>query len=433
MINLAMEFLWSSTPTPIEQIIQNPEIKIVVPFGTIMQVQAPVTVSSVNGQVGNVWLGAYEVGADPRGSAENVQSNLTDAIQEIHSRIDIQIASVTQLLNDKTLVLSNGVETNRLEILKRASLALVEQLQQSLVDYAKMNYVDERISTLVGQDQQILATIQQLSSALAQSEDLIEALEYTVANRVRFDVANQALTSLQKYNARTNIGAEEIGTAKLLIDAITADSIGAATKAQGLLAQSAIQSADLAPVALSGKLSDLSSQDKIYDIALTNWAIGSNASVANNDTLREALGKIQCQINTLKPEWVPASSIGTVNPLIVPVTIGTKSYGLEFCKRNGSLWIRGYFIKTGGGGNGEYMVDIKDNSYKLISKGIDYAAISCVFAWQSGNSNGIGFRAPAATYDQASAAANSQQIILLVNATVSAYHIPEQCLGKLAF
>lgn len=344
MINLAMEFLWSSTPTPIEEIIQNPEIKFTIPFGVVIPVQAPVLVNSVNGMVGNVWLGAYEVNADPLGSSSNVQTNLDVAVQFLNSRIDTQIASVTQLLDNNNVTLSNGIETNRLEILKRASIALVEQIQNSLVDYAKMNYVDEQIATLVGQDQQVLATIQQLSDALAESEDLIAALEYTVANRVRFDVANQALTSLQKYNARTNIGAEEIGTAKLLIDAITADSIGAATKAQGALAQSAIQSGDLAPVALTGKFSDLSGQDKIYDAVISTFNANLNQPVGVSDSLLTALQKIQSQINNINPTWLDAFNFGTVSSLINPSgTIDGNALNLKFAVIGGILWVKGAF------------------------------------------------------------------------------------------
>jgi hypothetical protein len=98
------------------------------------------------------------------------------------------------------------------------------------------------------------------------SKGLIDSLNQSVANRVRFDIATQALTEIQKQNARTNIGAEKVGTAQQLVSQITASSIGAATAAQGFKANTALQSADVAPVALTGLFTSLASQNKIFDV-----------------------------------------------------------------------------------------------------------------------------------------------------------------------
>lgn len=346
MINLIAEFMWSTAPIPIEEVIKNPEFRIQVPFGAIMPIQAPVLVESVNGLGGHVWLGPSEVQADPAGSSKAVQDNLDVAIPILNARIDAQIANLSQIMADKDLILSDGVEANRLEILKRASVAMVEQLGQALLSYAEKSYVDQKVADLVGQDQQILATIQELSTALNESEGLIEALELTTANRVRFDVATQALTSLQKYNARTNIGAEEIGTARMLIDAITPASIGAATKSQGDLATSALQSSDVAVVGLSGQFKDLMAQDKMYDVAISNWVAGTNTPVADLDSLRTILAKFQGQISarSTEPVWRRAADVGTVHSNIEPsATIGSDVVYLEFAIIGGLLWVRGAF------------------------------------------------------------------------------------------
>lgn len=150
------------------------------------------------------------------------------------------------------------VELNRLGILTKADLTALSALALLVSSKADSSAVAQQIADLVGTDTQVLAAIQNLGAALAEDQDLLDALEYTVANRVRFDTSTQALTSLQKANARTNISAEELGTAALLIAQITAASLGAATAAQGAKADTALQSADVAPVALSGNYNDLS-------------------------------------------------------------------------------------------------------------------------------------------------------------------------------
>lgn len=174
-------------------------------------------VNSVNGKSGTVILSAADVGADVAGSAQTV----SDALQP---QITVNTDAVAMLT------------------------ALLSALQSAKAD---VTYVNAQIATLVGTDTQTLAAIQAISDALAENEDLLSALDQTVANRVRFDVATQGLTALQKYNARTNIGAEEAGTAALLIGQITAASIGAVTTAQ------------LANVAFSGSYNDLSNKPTI--------------------------------------------------------------------------------------------------------------------------------------------------------------------------
>lgn len=176
-------------------------------------------------------------------------------IASTNSRVDVvdnKINAKTDTVDFETLASTvAGLE------LSKADAIQLTVLSQLLGTKADQSYVVEQIGLLLNADGQLVSNIQAISDALSENEGVLEALDLTVANRVRFDVATQSLTSLQKSNARTNIGAEETGTASLLIAQITASSIGAATALQGSKADTAIQSADLAPVAFSGDFNSL--------------------------------------------------------------------------------------------------------------------------------------------------------------------------------
>lgn len=242
-----------------------------------------------------------------------------------------QIASVTTLAQTNQLNLGSKadqtdlnatnaqVELNRLAILSKADITALAMLTALVNTKADQSYVHDQIAALVGSDAQLLATIQAIADELANTEGLIDALDYTVANRVRFDIANQALTTLQKYNARTNIGAEELGTAQLLIAQITAASIGAATAAQGAKADTALQSADMAPVAFTGQFSSLAGQSGVFNVVFSAYNAGSNLALTAADTLGTMLRKLQAQISGL----ATVARTGSYNDLTDKPTIDT--------------------------------------------------------------------------------------------------------------
>ena len=210
-------------------------------------------------------------------------------------------------------------ETNRLALLTKADITALATLTTLVGTKADQSYVNDQIANLVGTDGQVLAAIQAIADELANAEGILEALDQTVANRVRFDVATQALTSLQKYNARTNIGAEEVGTAAMLVAQVTVASLGAATAAQGVKADSALQSGDVAPVALSGNYADLIGRPtlptntdglnegtsnqyftsaRVRAALMTGISFATATAVLATDGLLVAVGKLQAQINT---------------------------------------------------------------------------------------------------------------------------------------
>ena len=222
------------------------------------------SVSSVNNKTSDVVLNAADVGADAAGSAQAV----SEALQP---QITTNTDAVAMLV------------------------ALLSALQASKAD---LTYVNDQIANLVGTDAQTLATIQAITDALAESEDLLEALDQTVANRVRFDVATQGLTALQKYNARTNIDAEEVGTAAQLISQITAASIGAATAAQGAKADSALQPSDVSTAGKTGSYNDLTNKPNITGTLLAGLTTATAAAITATDSIIGALAKLQANIDT---------------------------------------------------------------------------------------------------------------------------------------
>ncbi len=263
-MNIALRAFWSNNPLPIQEKINKPDCIIDLSFGNVLTLTTGV--KSINNKTGDVALNAIDVGADSVGAAKNVFDELFPKIEVVQQLAKINQLNLSNKADQLELEQTNQqVELNRLSLLNKADLTALAMLSTLVDTKADQNYVNQQIANILNGDQEMIASIQEISHALQQNEDLLEALDYTVANRVRFDVATQALTALQKSNARTNIGAEEIGTASLLIAQITTTTIGAATTAQGKKADTALQSADVAPVALTGLFSSLGGQSKLFD------------------------------------------------------------------------------------------------------------------------------------------------------------------------
>ncbi|MCH7331363.1 hypothetical protein [Acinetobacter modestus] len=319
-------------------------------------------VNSVNGKTGVVVLSAEDVGADSLGSAQAVQEQVDALSAEVEQK-----ASTDDLNQVLTLAQTNElkigtkadqiylettqeqVEENRLSILTKAdiqALALLAQLVDTKADQA---YVNQQIADLVGTAPEALNTIYELAAAIQNEQGLIDSLNQSVANRVRFDIATQALTEIQKQNARTNIDAEKVGTAQQLVSQITASSIGAATAAQGLKANTALQSADVAPVALTGLFTSLASQNKIFDVIFNNYVLGSNAEITASDTLGQMLAKLQAQIKSFSGGTVTWVDITTISGTTLYTGLNLTNTKIELAKINGFLWLRGFYTSGTGG------------------------------------------------------------------------------------
>ena len=293
---------------------------------------------------------------------DNLQNQITD-VQTLAQTNDLKIGTKIDQVDFEAAQIQ--VESNRLAILTKADQQALSMLALLVDTKAEQAYVQQQIANLVGSAPEALNTIYELAAAIQSEQGLIDSLNQSVANRVRYDVANQALTEIQKENARTNVGAEKSGTAAQLVSQITATSIGAATAAQGAKADTALQSADVAPVALSGLFSSLGGQNKIFDVVFNTYALGTNAAITATDTLGQMLGKLQAQINNVGSggvTWVDVKTIGTINSLI------NNSYTkIEVAKINGTLWLRGVIHFSGSSFTGTVFT-VTHPSYRLTIK-----------------------------------------------------------------
>lgn len=274
------------------------------------------------------------------GLAENLNQ-----VQVLAQTNELKIGTKADQIDLETAQIQ--VENNRLAILTKADIQALAMLAQLVDTKADQAYVNQQIADLVGSAPEALNTVYELAAAIQNNQSIIDTLNQSVANRIRFDVATQALTELQKQNARTNIGAEKLGTAQELVSQITAQSLGAATAAQGSKADTALQSADVALVALTGLFSSLANQNKIFDVIFNTYALGSNAEISASDTLGQMLAKLQAQIKNIGSggsgfSWVNADQIAGLT-LTAPV----QHRSLKFAKKDGMLWICGCLYVSG--------------------------------------------------------------------------------------
>lgn len=365
MIDIVLEFHWSNNPIPIDQLVDKPDFIFEIPLGLITGFDAPV--QSVNGKIGAVTLNHVDVGADPTGAADQVKSQLENNIAQV-----LTLAQTNELKIGKKadqIDLENTqiqVEQNRLSILTKADIQALAMLAQLVDTKADQAYVNQQIANLVGSAPDALNTIYELAAAIQNEQGLIDSLNQSVANRVRFDIATQALTEIQKQNARTNIDAEKIGTAQQLVSQITAQSLGAATAVQGAKADTALQSSDVAPVAITGLFSSLASQNKIFDVIFNNYVLGANTEITAADTLGQMLAKLQAQIKNTGSSgssgfnWVNADQIAGLT-LTAPV----KHKSLKFAKKDGILWVCGSLHAQGATNASTEFFNISNSAYMV--------------------------------------------------------------------
>ena len=359
---------------------------------------------------------------------DNLQNQITD-VQTLAQTNDLKIGTKIDQVDFEAAQIQ--VESNRLAILTKADQQALSMLALLVDTKAEQAYVQQQIANLVGSAPEALNTIYELAAAIQSEQGLIDSLNQSVANRVRYDVANQALTEIQKENARTNVGAEKSGTAAQLVSQITATSIGAATAAQGAKADTALQSADVAPVALSGLFSSLGGQNKIFDVIFNNYVLGSNTAISVIDTLGQMLGKLQAQIDAQKVTWVKANTVGAVHP-----SIFVANDFIELARFNGMLWIRGFFKNTNPiiYESQPVFLRINDPAYKILQRISSTLIMFRITALSPVNqSTTIGFYAGLCI--DASSASTSSQYFSILNTTLNPpsdfYYIPPTCLGEL--
>ena len=267
------------------------------------------------------------------------QEQLTDAIISANTYTDTVVNPVKTLAEVNQLNIANKADQTDLDATNTAvtnltvALALtanqtdLDALATELATKATPADVSAAIAALVDGAPTALDTLNEIAQALAGEQATINDILTALGNRVRVDAA-QSLTSGQQAQARSNINAEAVGVAAALVAAITPASIGAATATQGGKADTALQSGDVTPVALSGSFSDLINKSSMFNLVYSAYVIGSNVAIAATDSLGQMLGKLQSQISSLATVAKTGSYTDLINKPTIPtpsMTIVTKT------------------------------------------------------------------------------------------------------------
>ncbi len=298
---------------------------------------------------------------------------LAQTVADVQTLAEVNQLNITGKADQADLeTLQTTVTGQGLTLAQKADQTALDALGTVVSGKATPADITAAIAALVDGAPDALNTLAELATALAGEQAQIADLLTALALRVRVD-AVQSLTLAQQLQARQNINAEAVGVAAGLVAAITPASIGAATAVQGAKADTALQSADVAPVALSGQYSallglptipglssdtpeapttggtagtattavrgdhahPLPTSAQITAAALTGLATGSNAAIAAADTLLQALEKLQAQASAnaellapvprkIGPSWyVSGSWYDAEYPRFVVVSVGT--------------------------------------------------------------------------------------------------------------
>ena len=89
----------------------------------------------------------------------------------------------------------------------------VSILQQLAIDSAETNantYTDNKITSLKGTPPITLDTLEKLADVLGDDPNTISNINVALDNRVRYDIDNQSLNTIEQTNAKTNIGLENV-------------------------------------------------------------------------------------------------------------------------------------------------------------------------------------------------------------------------------
>lgn len=419
-MNILLNIFWSNEPIGVDKNSGAEPILVQLPLGVM--IREPSTpndklVYSVNSKTGEVILTPIDIGAASETDLANVK-HLAEINQlNIGGKADQQ---QVDLLVEKT-------DATEIEVGKKASLVELQQLTTEVSTKATKQFVLEEIAKIIDSAPESLDTLAELAAAITEDKTILDALNIAVANRVRFDVNNQGLTDIQKANVLINIGAESVGVAQTLVNQVTPASIGAATKAQGTKADTALQSTDVAPVALSGSFSSLADQAKLFNVLFSAYQLGTNQALAATDTLGTMLGKLQAQVNANKAEWVAIEDVGIFdkNYHSYLTTNGVISK-IELARINGNLWIRGVFRVTLS--NAPQLLTITDIRYKCkCFSAINPIALVTMAKDNSGVTSK--FVSNISVVDEQSAA-NSIQTITTVAQGIG-YNIYPQAIGEL--
>ena len=261
----------------------------------------------INGKRGKIInLTSSDVNAEPVGAVNDLYLLLTPKInylKQLSESNELKISNTADQVDFEQL--QQKVEENRLALLTKSDIQALAMLSQLVDTKADQSYVQQQIANLVGSAPEALNTIYELAEAIKNEQGLINGINQSVANRVRFDVAEQAL---------------------------------------------------------AGVFSSLSGQSKIFDVVYSAYQIGTNTALSATDTLGQMFGKLQAQINAKASAnvWVDISTVATLSNGVASIS----SYPLQVAVIEGYLWIRGGFSTTVTFGAGNTLFQITNSAYK---------------------------------------------------------------------
>lgn len=214
---------------------------------------------------------------------------------------------------DNQTDLKNKFENIELTKADREALEILVQLVNTKAD---QTYVVSEISRIVGAAPAALDTLYEIATQLGQDESQINNLLTLVGNCIRFDT-NQTLTSGQKTQVLSNIGA--------------------ASLAQGLKADTALQSNDVSTVALTGNYSDLSNKPSIPSAQVNSDWMSSTGITAILNKPSFATVSISGSYNDLlnKPLLSAVATSGSYNDLTNKPTIPSAQINSDWLSSSG--------------------------------------------------------------------------------------------------
>ena len=309
MSNIALKVFWSNEPMPLNRKIDRAAIN--VPFGVLIT-HPTCLIKSVNGKVGDVVLNAADVGADAAGSAEAVQQNLNTEVDTLNSQLD---SLLTDLNN-----LSGTVETKASTASVLQALSTKADLINGVIPAAQLpSFVDD----------------------VLEYESWNQFPSVGEAGKIYVDTTENK-TWRWSGSTYVIIGGGGVALGETAATAYRGDRGKAAYDHS--ISQGNPHNATTSDIPEGNKL--YFTEDRVLQAALIGLNTTNPAPVTATDALLAAIGKLQAQINNVGSggiTWVDVTTIaGTAMPS-VGVTLDLTRTKIYLAKKDGQLWVKGYF------------------------------------------------------------------------------------------
>ena len=398
MSNIALKVFWSNEPMPLNRKIDRAAIN--VPFGVLIT-HPTCLIKSVNGKVGDVVLNAADVGADAAGSAEAVQQNLNTEVDTLNSQLD---SLLTDLNN-----LSGTVETKASAASVLQALSTKADLINGIIPAAQLpSFVDD---VLVYPTWSAFPVVGEVGKIYV-TEDTNKTYRWSGSGYV--------------------VIADGVALGETATTAYRGDRGKAAYDHS--LSQGNPHNTTTSEINEGAKL--FFTEPRVRNTVLTGLVTNNSTNVTNADTVEVAIGKLEAksQGSSSMPLWV---NLRTLDSFFIATSVPNQTINcnIEFQKRNGNVYMRGYFGTNGNLTNTSLLFFHRSDSYycdaafsKIMGEYSNITKLTNIPIYGT-NSSGV-MLTGLLQIEQGSAAIaaynfsgrNLEQNIV--------WHIPEVCLGK---